>query len=267
MNSAVVVVGHVEWVSFLTVDRPVEPGAILHADAGWDEPAGGGAAAALDIARIGGRCTLYTAFGDDAVGARIAPALAAHGVDAIGPTRTEPHRRAVTLIDPTGERTITVVGPAQQITGAELPADAFAGVDAVYFCKGDADALRAARAARVLVATARQLPVIRAAGVRVDTLVHSGRDPGERYATGDLDVAPGCVVTTDGARGGRWSQGDAEGSWDAIPTAAVDAYGAGDCFAAGLTWALGAGDALPEAVAFAATRGALALTRRGAGAG
>ena len=44
-----------------------------------------------------------------------------------------------------------------------------------------------------------------------------------------------------------------------------DAYGAGDCFAAGLTFALAKGMEIPDALAFASERGALALTRRGAG--
>jgi sugar/nucleoside kinase (ribokinase family) len=42
-------------------------------------------------------------------------------------------------------------------------------------------------------------------------------------------------------------------------------YGAGDCFAAGLTYALAKGMDVPDALTFASERGALALTRRGAG--
>ena len=52
----------------------------------------------------------------------------------------------------------------------------------------------------------------------------------------------------------------------AVPPGPVeDAYGAGDCFAAGLTYALAKGMEIQDALTFASERGALALTRRGAG--
>ena len=51
----------------------------------------------------------------------------------------------------------------------------------------------------------------------------------------------------------------------ALPGEREDAYGAGDCFAAALAFALAEGRPPAEALAFAAERGAAALTRRGAG--
>jgi ribokinase len=119
----------------------------------------------------------------------------------------------------------------------------------------------------VLVATARVLPVLRAAGVELDALVRSGSDPSETYALGDLDPAPRLVVTTAGAAGGSWIAADgASGSYEAAPPPGPleDAYGAGDSFAAGLTYALGRGDGAAVAVAFAAAEGSAALARRGA---
>ena len=266
MGQRVAVVGHVEWVDFLSVDGAVAPGAILRAGSGRLEPAGGGGAAAVELARLGGSCLLVTALGEDAAGQRIPGVLARSGVEVVGPTRSEPHRRAVTLVEPAGERTIVVVGPAQWATGAEVDAALFEGLDAVYFCKGDAALLRAARAARVLVATARVLDVVRASGVRLDALVRSGSDPSERYVDGDLATRPALVATTDGGRGGEWSTEDAHGCWQAaaLPGPAVDTYGAGDCFAAGLAWALALGEAPQAAVDFAAIRGAAALCRAGA---
>ena len=56
---------------------------------------------------------------------------------------------------------------------------------------------------RVLVATARILPVLREAGVTLDALVGSLRDPSERYRHGDLDPPPKRVVLTDGDKGGE----------------------------------------------------------------
>lgn len=260
----VAVVGHVEWVAFLCLERPLATGEIFRARDGWEEAGGGGAVAAAELARLAGGCTLFTALGSDAVGQGVPGALSPHGIRVTGPTRPGPHRRGVTLVEPDGERTIVVHGEVQAPrVGDDLPLDGF---DAVYFCKGDADALRRARSARVLVATARELPTLQAAGVRLDALVHSARDPGERYAPGDLDPAPMLVATTEGASGGAWATADRRGRWSAAPPPGpvLDAYGAGDSFAAALTFALARGLPVEEALAFAATRGAAALTRRGA---
>ncbi len=260
----VAVVGHVEWVTFIPVDAPPTPGSILHATPGWEEPAGGGGVAAVELARLAGRCRLYTGLGDDAIGRRIPVTLAALGVEVQANTTSGPHRRALTLVDPGAERTIVVVGPAQEAAG--LRGKDFEGVDAVYFCKGDAASVRAARSARVLVATARVLPVLAEAGVELDALVLSSSDPSERYAPTDLPIAPRLIARTDGARGGAWQTAERQGRWRAapLPGPAVDTYGAGDSFAAGLAWALCHGHHVQAALDMAAAGGALALTRRGA---
>lgn len=263
----VAVVGHVEWVRFLAVDGPPSPGAILRAPGGFLQPAGGGAVAAAELARHEGSALLVTALGEDALGQAISGSMASCGVEVVGPTRAEPHRQAITLVDPDGERTIIVVGPAQGARAEEIDPHLFRGLDAVYFCKGDAALLRLARQARVLVGTARVLDTLRESGVRLDALVRSGRDPSEVYAEGDLPTPPDLVATTDGARGGAWSTTEAAGTWQAtpLPGPLVDAYGAGDCFAVGLTLGLARGLAPQEAVELGARCGAGALTRKGAG--
>lgn len=262
------VVGHVEWVTFLPVDRAPAPGVIAHAETSWDEAAGGGGVAAAEMARLCGRAALFTALGQDTAGHAARSQLEGLGVQVHAAT-VPVQRRAVTLVDPHGERTIVVIGPAAGPTAEHgPPLEALAGADAVYFCKGDAAALRAARKARVLVATARVLPVLQEAGVELDALVHSARDPGERYAAGDLVPAPRLVTTTEGAAGGTWirTTDGAVGRWDAVPLPGPlqDSYGAGDCFAAALTLALAAGLDPQAACEYAATRGAAAVVRRGA---
>ena len=132
---------------------------------------------------------------------------------------------------------------------------------------GYGGALGVARQARVLVATARVLPVLQEAGVEVDALVHSAADPAERYTPGDLPVVPRLVATTEGAHGGRFLTREGRaGRWApaALPEAKGDAYGAGDCFAAGLAFALAEGRDPEAALAFAASRGAAAWGRHGA---
>ena len=54
------VIGHVEWVQFARVERLPAPGEIVHALEWWEEAAGGGAVAAVELARLGGRVTLLS---------------------------------------------------------------------------------------------------------------------------------------------------------------------------------------------------------------
>jgi ribokinase len=144
----------------------------------------------------------------------------------------------------------------------ELPWETLDEFDAVYFTSGDAAALRQARRARVLVATARELATLKTAAVELDALVGSAEDEDERYVAGDLEPAPQLVVSTSGVLGG-WAQPGGPYQAAPPPGAVEDTYGCGDCFAAGLTYALALGLETGEALAFAARCGAGALTGRG----
>ena len=61
----VAVVGHVEWVEFVRGDHVPAAGEIVHATDSFEEPAGGGAVAAVQLARMAGDSTLVTALGRD----------------------------------------------------------------------------------------------------------------------------------------------------------------------------------------------------------
>lgn len=265
------VVGHLEWVQFVTVDHVPERGEILHAREWWEEPGGGGAGAAVQLRKLGGAATFFTALGDDSVAAGAQAFLEAQGVALEAVRRRGPTRRAVTFVDPGGERTITVLGarlaPARS---DDLAWGVLGGADAVYFTAGDEGALGAARAARVLVATTRVLPLLAQCGVYLDAVVGSALDPGESYARGDITPEPGLVVMTEGEAGGSyWSRGGPPSRYAAAapPGPVVDRYGAGDSFAAGLAYALGTGRRHDDAVALAARCGAAAVTGRGPYAG
>jgi len=150
-----------------------------------------------------------------------------------------------------------------------LPWEELARIDAVYFTAGDLAALRAARAARVLVASPRAGEVL-GHGVELDALVLSGEDEIERREAERVGAQARLVVSTEGARGGAYRErGGASGRWDparpaaTLPGAPADSYGCGDSFAAGLTYALGAGLDVPAALALAARCGAVCLTGRG----
>ncbi len=263
----IAVVGHVEWIEFLRVPRLPTAGEIAHATDSWAEPGGGGSVAAVQLAKLAGAADFFTALGDDETGRRAFEELSKLGLRLHVAWRDEPQRRAVTFVDEHGERTITVVGERIVPHGADpLPWAELAGLDGVYFTGGDVEALRAARAARVLTATPRALDTLRASGVELDALIGSGLDPGETYEPGELDPPPKLRVTTLGQSGGVLEPG---GPFAAAPPPGpvVDAYGAGDSFAAGLTYGLATGMTVDAAVALAARCGAAAMTGRGAFAG
>ena len=260
------VVGHVEWIEFLRVESVPRPGEIVGANETWAEPAGGGGVAAVELARLAGESSLYCVLGGDDLGTRAREQLEAAAVSVYAAATDDGQRRGFCFVDEVGERTITVIGEKPRPHGGDgtLPWEELESADGVYFTAGDTEAARQARRGRVLVATARELPTLRTAGVEVDALVASGEDEAERYQAGDLDPPPKLVVSTAGALGG-WAQPGGPYKAAAPPGPYEDAYGAGDCFAAGLTYALATGMDVADALAFASQRGALALTRRGAG--
>ena len=258
----VAVVGHTEWTWFGLVDRIPGPGEIAHATGDLEEPAGGGAVAAVQLAKLAGGGDFFTAVGDDVFGARTRERLTALGVQVHAATRDGASRRALSQVDPAGERTITTLGPRlAPHAGDPLPWDRLQGADAVYVTAGDAGAFAHAREARTMVVTSRVLDQLIDAGVTADAIVGSARDPAERIDVGALSASPALIVRTEGVDGGSYVTRDGtQGRYAAAPAPppdrGADAYGAGDSFAAGLTFALAGGMSVDEALAFAARCGA-----------
>lgn len=261
----VAVVGHVEWVEFARVEHAPAPGEIVRALETWEEPAGGGAVVAVQLANLAGSCLLFTSLADDELGRRSREELEARGVTVHAGHARGTQRRALTHVDEGGERTITVLGDKLLPSGEDgsLPWERLSRCAAVYFVSGDVAALRAARHCDVLVATARELATLRRGGVQLDVVVGSGEDVAERFESGELDPEPRVVVTTAGGLGG-WIRPGGPFRAAALPGPVSDAYGCGDCFAAGLTYGLALGKPVDEAVALGARCGAAVLTGRGA---
>jgi ribokinase len=259
----VAVVGHVEWIVFARVDHVPAAGEIITAEESWEEAAGGGAVAAVQLAKLAGSCRFFTLLGDDELGRRAKAELEGRGVTVEAELVPQPTRRGFTFVDRDGERTITVIGEKlHPLETNHLPWMELARCDGVYFTAGDAGALRAARRARILVATARELPTLRRGAVALDALVGSGDDLAEQYSPGDLDPAPRLVVSTAGALGG-WAQPGGPFRAAPLPGTVEDSYGAGDSFAAGLTFGLASGLSREEAIELASRCGAAVLTGRG----
>jgi ribokinase len=260
------VVGHLEWTEFLPVERVPRQGEILETQESFAEPAGGGAVAAVQLARLAGDCTFFTAVGDDEEGRRVEQRLAELGVRVYDVHRPDkPTRRAFVYLDSDGERTITTIGERiHPLRDDDLPWAELAQADAVYFVGGDPGALLAARAAGVVVATTRIMDLLERADVQLDAVVGSASDVGERYRP--IEPEPKLVVATAGARGGTWTAGEGRtGEWAAVPLPGerADAYGAGDSFAAGLTFALARGLETERALELAARCGATCMTGHG----
>jgi ribokinase len=258
------VVGHVEWIEFVPVERLPRAGEIVGAGETWEEAGGGGSVAAVQLSLLADSVLFFTVLGMDERGRRAYSELRERDIEVHASFVEMRQRRGITYVDETGERTITTIGPKLGPRGHDdlLPWHELARCDAVYFCAGDADALIAARRARVLCATARELGTLKRGSVELDVLVSSGKDDAEVYRPGDLDPEPRLVVTTSGALGG-WAQPGGPFTAAPLPEAPADAYGAGDCFAAGLVFALAAGLETQEALAFAARCGAGAHAGRG----
>jgi ribokinase len=258
----IAVVGHVEHVTTGRVPAVPRAGEIVHVAGPRWFPGGGGGVAYLQLARSDAEVHLFTALGDDDAGAQVAAEVRRAGGALHAVRRAAPHTRCVAMIDPAGERTIVVLGePHHPRAEDPLPWDLLARCDAVYFTADDPAALRLARRARVLVATARRRPALAAAGVRADAVVGSLADPRERSTLADYPTAPDALVLTEGARGGRIETAAGATRFEAppAPPRAGGAYGAGDSFAAALTFFLAAGLTVPDACRRAGPHGAAVL--------
>lgn len=261
------VVGHVEWVDFIPVKRMPRQGEVVHAEgAAPARAAGGGGVVAGVLAELGAHVDFFCALGDDTHGHAAADQLEDRGVTmhvAWRPDQTT--RRAVTLLEDDGERTIVTVGERLEPLGSDgLDWERLDASDGVYFTAGDLGALEHARRAPLVVASPRGRSAL-AAGPAVDALVFSRGDLDEAEWARRLEPKARLLVETRGAGGGVW-WGDSDGCWEAVPPdgAIRDAYGCGDSFAAGFMFALASGSTLAEAAELGARCGARCLTRVGA---
>ena len=263
----VAVVGHVEWMEFVRGNHVPMAGEIVHATDSFEEPAGGGAVAAVQLARLAAGATFVTALGDDEDARRTRARLAELGVVLHDATREIPTRRGLTFLDASGERTIITIGERLTPRGRDsIGWEELQRADGVYLTAADGEALHAARAAGVLVASPRAGRVLHDEDVRLDALVYSDEDELETAFARALDPRPTLLVATRGAEGGRYETAQGEtGTWVAapLPGPLVDTYGAGDSFAAALTFALAQGRDPDSALALAARAGAACLTGRG----
>ena len=219
----------------------------------------------MQLARLAGGASFFTALGDDDLGRRSRSRLAELGVAVHAAERSTADPPRLHLPRQQRGANDHDLGQRLQPRGSDhLPWAALAETDGVYFTAGDAAAARLARAARVLVGTPRAAGALDA--VAADAIVFSANDDEERNAAAALTPQPALMVATEGSAGGSWrscARGSRPLGAGAAAGPAVDQYGAGDCFAAGLTYALAAGRGIEEAIALAARCGAWCASGRG----
>ena len=257
VNMRLTVVGHIEWVDFVPVERFHAQGQVIAAQGAFSSA--GGAGAWWQGARRP-RCEVdfYTALGRDPHGrARppswrtVASAPTSPGAISHPPRGRAPGRRR--RAERSSRSASACIPRATTIsTGAGIERS-----EGAYFTAGDAAALQRARAARVLTASPRGRGALDGTGPTLDALIFSELDSDERQWAERLESRARLLVATKGEEGGRW-WGESSGTWPACrpPDEVRDAYGAGDWFAAGFTLALASGETVPLAARCGAECGA-----------
>lgn len=262
----VAVVGHIEWVDFVGVDRYPARGQVVPAREAFTRAGGGGVVAAIVLAGLGAQVDFFCALGRDAHGEAAAAELRNRGIDLQVAWRPPPTRRVITLLERSGERSIITIGERLEPQGRDdLEWERLSRADAVYVTAGDSAAVLKARAAAALVATPRARAGLEVEGLMIDALIFSASDVDERNWARRMETHTRLMVETEGPHGGHW-WGAEEGRWNPVPLPGPprDDYGCGDSFAAGFTFGLGERLPVAKAAVIGAECGARALTIPGA---
>jgi len=239
-------------------------GEIAHLEEPRFFPGGGGGIAFFQLTRSTAEVLLYTALGNDEAAAAVRGRIAATRARIFAAERQAAHTRDLVMITPDGERTIVVVGePLHPERADALPWDELSSCDGAYFTAQDPAAIAAARAARILVVTARRRAALIRSGVRADVVLGSALDPREACTLDDFpsQQRPAALVLTEGAAGGVVYTAEGARRFPAPQRSdkVRGAYGAGDSFAGALTYYLAKGLPVLEACTRAGHHGAAVL--------
>ena len=260
------VIGHVEWVTFLKVDQLPLAGEISHAKDYFEEAAGGAAVAAVQMARLTNEpVDLITSLGKDTYGEQCYERLTKLGLNLKVAWREKPTRKGISLISKDGERAITVIGERlQPISSDDLPWSDMKNYDGIFITATDKEGIKLARKARFVAATPRTgKNTLRDSKVKINALIGSGLDPGEKINFEELVPNPDVYIATEGKSGGtvypkRYKYKSIKPS-----SKEIDSYGCGDCFAGAVTTALSAKLNLDQAINIGAYCGAECSTHYG----
>ncbi|MFF4348716.1 ribokinase [Streptomyces sp. NPDC001530] len=264
--------------------RPAAGETVLGSDLAV-HPGGKGANQAVAAARLGARTALLARVGDDAHGRLLLDSQRDAGVDTVGVlVGGAPTGVALITVDPSGDNSI-VVSPGAN--GRLTPEDVRAAgslfqASRVVSAQLEIPLETVEEVVRALAPGSRFVlnpsppralpPEVLAACDPLIVNEHEARvivgtalgDSPEDWATALLALGPRSVVVTLGAEGALVASSEGVARVPAVRVEAVDTTGAGDAFTAALAWRLGQSESLPEAAAYAARVGAVAVTRPGA---
>jgi len=260
------VIGHIEWVTFLKVDQLPLAGQISHAKDCFEEAAGGAAVAAIQMARlINAPIDLITSLGKDPYGEKCFERLTKLGLNLKVAWRDEPTRKGISLISKDGERAITVIGKRlQPISSDDLPWSSMNNYDGIFVTATDKEGVRLARKAKFLAATPRTGEnTLKSSGVKLNALIGSNLDPGEKINYEKLIPKPDIYIATEGKSGGTIYPEKYKYKSIQPSSKEIDSYGCGDCFAGAVTAALSAELNLDQAIKIGAYCGAECTTHYG----
>ncbi len=264
-NLELAVVGHVEWVSFISVDNMPTQGLINHGKKIKEHAAGGGAVSAVQMSRLtNNKVHFFTSLGKDEIGERCAKELRSLGIEMHIAWREKPTRRGFSFVDSNGDRAITVIGERLEPNiNDPLNWELLNTLDGVFITAGDGKTIQNCRKAKTVCATPRvSIKSLNQSNIKLDALIGSNLDPDERIIKDSLSIKPKITIMTEGALGGRLDPG---GRFKAIPLTKKeeDSYGCGDSFAAGVTVGLAANWNISKAINLGAKCGAECATRFG----
>ena len=260
------VIGHIEWVTFLKVDQLPLAGEISHAKDCFEEAAGGAAVAAVQMTRlINEPVDLITSLGKDTYGERCYERLTKLGLNLKVAWREKPTRKGISLISKDGERAITVIGERlQPIASDDLPWSDMKKYDGIFITATDKEGVRLASKAKFVAATPRTgQTTLRNAKVKINALIGSGLDPGEKINYEKLVPQPDLYIATEGKAGGTVYPKKYKYKSIKPSSQEIDSYGCGDCFAGAVTTALSAKLNLDQAINIGAYCGAECSTHYG----
>ena len=257
------VVGHIEWLEFVPVEAVPRPGEIVHADESWEQAAGGGSAAAVQLTKLADSVDFFTALGNDEHARLAREELEARGITvhatAIDAPSAAASHSSTTPVSGRSRRSVASSIRAATTTGfrgtsslaATLSTTAQATPTHCWRLDVRASSLRRHASSR------------RRGKPRWSRRARLEREGRSRALPARADRSR-AEARRDDFRTARWV---GAAGWAVQRCAAsdesADAYGAGDCFAAGLAFGLAAGLEGLEALDFAARCGAGALAGPG----
>ena len=146
-NLRFAVIGHVEWMNFLEVDSLPKAGIICHSKRSLEMPAGGGGVITKTLREITtSDVHFFTSLGNDSYGMQTKEIFEKMGINLHIAWRNSPTRKGFSLVDKSGERSITIVGERLAPSSKDnLNWELLKEMDGVFITAGDKDIFKKSR--------------------------------------------------------------------------------------------------------------------------